>query len=85
IDPSAGAFSVPGNVISTQPGQQIDPNLSALAGKPVYVAGVPVSAAQTAPKLSDFAATAGVPTTSNIGADRTLVAANQSLILNGVL
>jgi hypothetical protein len=82
--PSA-PFDLIGNVVSATPGAQIDPALSALAGRPVTVAGLPVGAGGRALTLGDFAATAGVPNVTNVGQDRTLSAATQSLTANAVL
>jgi hypothetical protein len=83
--PLSTPYAVNGNVTSTTPGAQIDPGLSALAGQPVAVAGVPPGLGGRAPTLGDFAATAGVPNTTNVGADRTLQPATQSLTANAVL
>ena len=53
-------FAFGGNVSSPTPGGQIDPALSALVGRPVTVAGVPVGA--TGPlTLGDFVPTANIP------------------------
>jgi hypothetical protein len=48
-------------VVSATPGAQIDPGLSALAGKTVTVAAIPAGAASgQAPSLADFAQAAVV-------------------------
>jgi hypothetical protein len=77
-------YAVNGNVASPTPGAAIDPGLSALAGQPVTVAGVPTGLGGRAPTLGDFTATAGVPNTTNIGDDRTLQPGSQSLTANAV-
>ena len=77
-------FSVPGNIVAASQGGQLA-SLSALAGKPVTIAGVPASAALGAPSLSAFLPTAGVANTTNLGDDRTLAPDSQTLTLNGVL
>ncbi len=74
-----------GNVTSPTAGAEIDPGLSALAGKPVTIAAVPASAGAGAPSLGQFVAGAGVPNTTNLAADRTLNPSSQQLTLNGVL
>jgi hypothetical protein len=78
-------FAFAGNVLSTTPGGQIDPALSALAGQPVLIAGVPATAANgQKPNVADFVPTAGVANASNIGADRSLAPATQALTANAV-
>lgn len=85
VEPSSnGFFATQGNVFSPT-GGEIDPALSALAGQPVTVAGVPAAAASRAPTLADFLPTANTPNTTDISRDRTLVPASQNLTLNGVL
>ena len=78
-------FALGGNVAATTPGGQIDPALSALAGQPVTVAGIPAGVGGRALTLGDFAATANVPNTTNVGDDRTLSPATQSLTANAVV
>jgi hypothetical protein len=78
-------YDLAGNVVSATPGAQIDPALSALAGRPVTVAGVPAGAGGRALTLGDFAQTAGVPNVTPVGDDRTLSPATQSLTANAVL
>ncbi|HKT14291.1 MAG TPA: TonB-dependent receptor, partial [Allosphingosinicella sp.] len=53
-------FDLTGNVGSAEFGAEIDPALSALFGAPITVAGVPASAADSAPALGDFSAIANV-------------------------
>jgi hypothetical protein len=74
-----------GNVTSAMPGAQIDPGLSALAGQPVTVAGVPAGLGGRAPTLGDFVAGANAPRVTNLGSDRTLSPATDSLTANAVL
>jgi hypothetical protein len=83
--PLSTPYAVTGNVTSATPGAQIDPGLSALAGQPVTVAGVPQGLGGRAPTLGDFASTAGAPNTTNVGDDRTLQPGTQSLTANAVL
>ncbi len=77
-------YDLIGNVASATPGAQIDPALSALAGRPVTVAGIPMGTGNQPLTLGDFAPTAGVPNTTNIGHDRSLAPATQSLTANAV-
>jgi iron complex outermembrane receptor protein len=82
---TAGApFSLIGNITSPTANGEIDPALSALVGQPVTVAGVPASAANRIPSLSDFAPTAGVPNVTPVGGERTLLPATQQVTANGV-
>ena len=75
-------YSLLGNVTSALPRAEIDPALSALAGKPVYQAGVP-GVAKTRPLLlTDFVPTAGVLNTDDLGKVRDLSAAQQQLTAN---
>jgi len=83
--PLSTPYALNGNVSSATPGAEIDPGLSALVGQPVTVAGVPAGLGGRAPTLGDFAATAGAPNTTNVGEDRTLQPATQSLTANAVL
>ena len=81
----AAPFAFGGNVGAGLPGAEIDPGLSALAGRPVTVAGIPAGAANGQPLgLTDFAPTAGIANTTDIAADRSLVPATQSLAANAV-
>ena len=75
-------YSLLGNVTSAFPHAEIDPALSALAGKPVYQAGVPGVAATRPLVLADFVPTAGVPNTDDLGKVRDLSAAQQQLTAN---
>jgi hypothetical protein len=77
-------YDLIGNVVSPTPGAQIDPGLSALAGQPVTIAGVPVGAAAGAPSLGDFLATANKAGATSISNDRTVAPSSQALTLNAV-
>nr|WP_255696718.1 TonB-dependent receptor [Sandaracinobacteroides sayramensis] len=66
-------YAIGGNIVGTLAGAEIDPALSALAGVPVTVAGVPASAADAAPTLAQFAANANDPNSTDIGRYRTLL------------
>ncbi len=86
IEPTPNTpYALSGNVTSATAGAQVDPRLSALTGQPVTVAGIPGTVGARAPTLGDFDATAGVPNTTYVGADRTLQPATQSLTANAVL
>jgi iron complex outermembrane receptor protein len=72
-------YDLTGNVVSWPvAGAEIDPDLSAAAGFPVTVAGVP--AGSSAPALDDFSSVANA---SDIGRYRTLVADQVSYGMNG--
>lgn len=77
-------FDLIGNVVSATPGAQIDPTLSALAGRPVTVAGIPMGTGNQPLTLGAFAPTAGVPNTTDIDKDRSLAPATRSLTANVV-
>ena len=78
-------FDLAGNVGSFpyNPATQVDPALSALAGQPVTVAGVPVSAATGAPTLASFVPGANNPNRSDLGQYRTLLPSTDTLNING--
>ncbi|MHB8283637.1 MAG: TonB-dependent receptor, partial [Caulobacteraceae bacterium] len=78
-------YAIDGNITSAISGAEIDPALSALAGKTVTVAGIPSGFAGRALTLGDLTNTANVANTTNIGNDRTLSPATQSLTGNAVL
>jgi len=84
--PGSGTpFDLVGNVIAA-PGsasEEIDPNLSALAGMPVTVAGVPAGIAN--PVLADFASTANMANVSDLGRYRTLRPASHEYWVNAVI
>jgi hypothetical protein len=75
-------YALLGNITSAVPRGQIDPALSALAGRPVLSAGVPAVAASRALALADFLPTAGVLNTDDLGKVRDLSSANQNLTAN---
>lgn len=79
---SSGLYDFTGNIASTTGGPLTA--LSALAGTPVTVAGVPASAAAGAPSLSAFLPTAGRANISDITDDRTLLPRNRQLSINSV-
>jgi hypothetical protein len=77
-------YSLAGNVTGLS-GGEIDPALSALAGNPVTIAGVPAGAATGRPALADFVAGAGIARISDLGDFRTLSPSTESLKINAVL
>ena len=83
VSRTSGLFDTRGNVTGVS-GGEIDPALSALAGAPVTVAGVPASAADGAPALAAFAPGANRANTTDMTPYRTLVAPSQQLEINGV-
>ncbi len=64
------SYALGGNIVGLTDGAEIDPALSALAGAPVTIAGVPASAGQSVPGLTDFAA--GSVNQTDLGRYRTL-------------
>ena len=72
IRQSPTSFDLLGNIIPANGATQIDPALSALAGVPVTIAGVPASAATTAPGLAAFLPGANNANASNVGQFRAL-------------
>ena len=81
---SGQTFDLAGNVRSATPGAQIDPALSALAGQPVTVAGVPVGADGRTLGLADFAPTAGIANASDVRRYRTLLPRTRQVSANAV-
>jgi hypothetical protein len=82
VEPTpAQPYDLIGNIVSTTSGAQIDPALSALAGRPVTVAGVPPGVTGR-PMLQDFLRP---PNTTDVADDRTLSPETQSLTANAVL
>ena len=83
--PPAVPFDLLGNVGSSpfNPTAEVDPALSALAGQPVTVAGVPVSAATGAPGLAAFVPGANHPNVTDLGQYRTLLPATETFNING--
>jgi hypothetical protein len=64
-------FDTLGNITGLN-GTEIDPTLSALAGSPVTVAGVPLGADGAAPTLAGFAGNAGIANVADLTPYRTL-------------
>lgn len=81
--PTNSLFDTRGNIAGIA-GAEIDPALSALAGAPVTVAGVPVSATNGAPTLASFTPGANRANTTDLTPYRTLLSPQQQLTLNGV-
>lgn len=81
ISRSTTPFSIPGNVVGTGPDGEIDPALSALAGRPVTVAGAPAGADRPL-GLSDFT---GPANPDDSGPFRTLLPQTRQLNVNGVV
>lgn len=79
---SSGLYDFAGNIASASGGPLTA--LSALAGTPVTVAGVPVSAATATPNLAAFLPTANQANTSDITDDRTLLPRSRQLSINSV-
>jgi hypothetical protein len=75
-------FDVAGNVTGLGPNGEIDPALSALAGKTVVIAGVPLAGAARTLTLADFLATANVPNVTDVKPFRTLAPEMQKVSLN---
>ena len=76
-------FDLAGNVTGLLPGAEIDPALSALAGRAVTVAAVPAGAATAAPRLGDFVSGANAANITSLGRARSLLPENRSLTLGG--
>jgi len=85
--PSSRPYSLAGNITPPRGSglSQIDPALSALAGVPVTIAGVPASAASGVPQLADFLAGANTPHIDDLGRYRTLSPSTNHLTINAVL
>ncbi|MEO8315317.1 MAG: hypothetical protein ABI645_11030 [Pseudomonadota bacterium] len=75
-------YDLTGNVLSWPvTGGEIDPDLTALAGQPVTVAGVPIGTPD--PTLDGFAALANTPNISDMGRYRSLIGDQFSYGMNG--
>jgi hypothetical protein len=76
-------FDLTGNVgaFPFSAGAEIDPALSAVAGQPVTIAGVPTGATT----LTGFAARANQPNVTDFGRYRTLLAETDAFSLNGTV
>src|SRR5690606_22310560 len=80
--PTTMPYDLLGNVVSfPMPGADIDPELSALAGFPVTVAGLPGDT--MSPGLEDFVPQANEAHTSDMGRYRSLVSDQYTLGVNG--
>ena len=80
---SGQPFDLTGNVAPARgAGPEIDPALSALAGRPVTIAGVPASAATGAPTLAAFVPTADQPNATAVSRYRTLRPTSNTLSTN---
>ena len=77
------AFDRQGNIVGIPGGTPI-PSLSALAGQPVTIAGVPASAAGGRPALADFAGAANRANSTDLSRYRTIRPSSRTLDLNGV-
>lgn len=83
---SGQPYDLIGNITGATRGGEIDPALSAIAGRPVTVAGLPVSAVNGQPlTLAGLASTAGVVNVSDVGRYRTLVPETRTVTGNAVL
>jgi len=80
---SRAPYDLTGNIASSPSGAEIDPALSALAGRTVTVVGVPASAASSTPSLADFAG--GAINESDTRPYRTLLPSTKDLTFNAVL
>lgn len=77
-------YAAAGNIMAASPGAEIDPALSALAGKMVTLAGVPAPAIAGNASLGDFAALAGMPNTTDTRPYRTLLPKTSTVDINSV-
>ena len=84
-EPSDDPFDLAGNITAAPGYADIDPALSAAAGEPVTIAGVPASAAGGIPSLGDFAATANRANVTDLGRYRTLLPESRQFEANAVL
>lgn len=82
---SGGVYDVTGNVLPAAGATQIDPALSALAGQPVTIAGVPLSAAGGGATLNDFVPSANIANVTDLTPYRTLRAASDRFSSNAVV
>ena len=83
--PQAHPFALLGNVVSATAGAEIDPALTALVGRPVTIAGVPAISGAQPLSLSDFAATAGAPNSTDQRRYRTLTPDTDTLSANALV
>lgn len=78
-------FDLIGNVTGAGPASEIDPALTAIAGRPVTVAGVPIAALNGPATIAEFAALANDPNFTDIGWFRTLLPSGRRLDLSAEL
>lgn len=83
--PASRPFSLNGTIAATTPDGEVDPALSALAGRTVTLAAVPAGAASGAPTLGDFIAGANQPAATDLTPYRTLSPATETLSANATL
>ena len=81
LDRSTQPFSLAGNVAGLLTNGEIDPALSAAAGRTVTVAAVPSTAASGAPSLTDFVIGAGTASTTDTSPFRSLLPKGDSVQL----
>ena len=83
---SGQPYDLIGNITGATRGGEIDPALSAIAGRAVTVAGLPVSAVNGQPlTLAGLASSASVANVSDVGRYRTLVPETKTVTGNAVL
>ena len=82
---SGEPYDALGNITAPVSGAEVDPALSALKGQPVTVVGAPAAAATRALGLMDYLAGANTANVTDVGRDRTLLPATQSVTANAVL
>jgi hypothetical protein len=78
-------FDVTGNIQAAIPGGEIDPALSALAGFPVTVAGVPGGAGDGGLTLGSFVPGANDPNRTSLARHRSLLPATTRASVNGTV
>ncbi|MGN6374190.1 MAG: TonB-dependent receptor [Sphingomonas sp.] len=77
-------YDLTGNITPAGGAAEIDPALSAAAGTPVTIAGVPASAASGAPTLGEFAANANQANATDLRRYRTLLPSSDDFKANAV-
>jgi len=83
---SGQPYDLIGNLTGATRGGEIDPALSAIVGRPVTVAGLPVSAVNGQPvTIAGLVPTAGVANVSDVGRYRSLVPETKTITGNAVL
>lgn len=81
VPAETGAIDLVGHVAPSG-GEELDPALSELMGRPVAVAAIPASAAKGPPALADFAATASDLREADPASFETLLPSRRNLSLN---